>query len=178
MQGYDSVAIAKKYGACDVELGGNDQYFNLLAGRTLMEAHGLPKQDIMTFDLLVGSDGKKMSKTSPNTVAIDEAPQSMYQKLIGIQDELIVKYFELATDASLEEVETIRKRLESGEHPNSLKIELAQRIITMYHGKPYDANDISNVEVQKIGVSEIMIGELLKVLGFAATSGDVRNALS
>jgi tyrosyl-tRNA synthetase len=53
MQGYDSVAIAKKYGACDVELGGNDQYFNLLAGRTLMEAHGLPKQDIMTFDLLV-----------------------------------------------------------------------------------------------------------------------------
>ncbi len=178
MQGFDSVAIAKKYGACDVELGGNDQYFNLLAGRTLMEAHGMPKQDIMTFDLLVGSDGKKMSKTSPNTVAIDEAPQSMYQKLINIQDDLIVKYFELATDASLEEVEIIRKRLDGGEHPNTLKIELAQRIITMYHGKPYDANDISNVEVQKIGVDEMMIGELLKVLGFAATSGDVRNALT
>jgi tyrosyl-tRNA synthetase len=100
----------------------------------------------MTFDLLVGSDGKKMSKTSPNTVAIDEAPQSMYQKLINIQDDLIVKYFELATDASLEEVETIRKRLEGGEHPNTLKIELAQRIITMYHGKPYDASDVSNIE--------------------------------
>lgn len=178
MQGFDSVAIAKKYGACDVELGGNDQYFNLLAGRTLMEAHGLPKQDIMTFDLLVGSDGKKMSKTSPNTVAIDEAPQSMYQKLINIQDDLILKYFELATNATLEEVETIKKRLESGEHPNILKVELAQRIITMYHGKPYDASDISNVEIQKIGVSEIMIGDLLKTLGFAATSWDVRNALA
>jgi tyrosyl-tRNA synthetase len=66
----------------------------------------------MMFDLLVGSDGKKMSKTSPNSVAIDEAPQSMYQKLISIRDDLIVSYFELTTDASLEEVEVIRKRLE------------------------------------------------------------------
>lgn len=182
MQGYDSVAIAKKYGACDVELGGNDQYFNLLAGRTLMEAHGLPKQDIMTFDLLVGSDGKKMSKTSPNTVAIDEAPQSMYQKLINIQDDLILKYFELATDATLEEVDTIRKRLEWGEHPNTLKIELAQRIITMYHGKPYDASDISSIEEFKVESSKlqdgtISISDLLKELNFCATSGDVRNAL-
>jgi tyrosyl-tRNA synthetase len=150
MQGYDSVAIARKYGACDVELGGNDQYFNLLAGRTLMDAHGLPKQDIMTFDLLVGSDGKKMSKTSPNTIAIDEAPQSMYQKLISIRDDLIVPYFELATDMTLEEVEVVKNRLESGEHPNKLKEELAQYIIMMYHGKPYDASDVSNIETVSI----------------------------
>lgn len=64
------------------------------------------------FDLLVGSDGKKMSKTSPNTVAIDEAPQSMYQKLINISDDLIVKYFELATDATMEDVALVSKRLE------------------------------------------------------------------
>lgn len=178
MQGYDSVAIAKKYGACDVELGGNDQYFNLLAGRTLMDAHGLPKQDIMTFDLLMGSDGKKMSKTSPNTVAIDEAPQSMYQKLISIRDDLIVPYFELATDMTLEEVDEIKKRLESGEHPNKLKETLAQYIITMYHGKPYDPSDKSNIETQNIGASEITIGELLKTLWFCTTSGDVRNALA
>ena len=189
MQGYDSVAIAKKYGSCDVELGGNDQYFNLLAGRTLMDAHGLTKQDIMTFDLLVGSDGKKMSKTSPNTVAIDEAPQSMYQKLINIQDDLIVKYFELATDATLEEVDTIKKRLESWEHPNTLKIELAQRIIMMYHGKAYDANDISNIESfelkyfaiwnfdYSIEDKTILLDKLLKIIWFCATSGDVRNAL-
>ncbi len=141
MQGYDSVALD-----CDVELGGTEQYFNLLAGRRLQEAYGQRKQDIMMFDLLVGSDGKKMSKTSPNTIAIDEAPQSMYQKLINIHDDLIVKYFELATDATLEEVEEVKKRLESGEHPNILKIELAQRVITMYHGKPYDASDVSNIE--------------------------------
>jgi len=178
MQWYDSVAIAKKYGACDVELGGNDQYFNLLAWRTLMDAHGLPKQDIMTFDLLIGSDGKKMSKTSPNTVAIDEAPQSMYQKLISIRDDLIVPYFELATDMTLEEVEVVKNRLESGEHPNKLKEELAQYIIMMYHGKPYDVSDVSNVEVQKIEVPEIILGDLLKTLWFCATSGDVRNALT
>ena len=177
MQGYDSVAIARKYGACDLELGGTDQYFNLLAGRTLMGAHGLPKQDIMTFDLLVGSDGKKMSKTSPNTIAIDEAPQSMYQKLINIQDDLIVKYYELATDATLEEVEVIKKRLADGEHPNVLKIELAQRVITMYHGKPYDVSDLSTIEEFHIAISLTNISDLLKALGFCATSGDVRNAL-
>ena len=185
MQGYDSVAIAKKYWACDVELGGNDQYFNLLAGRTLMEAHGLPKQDIMTFDLLVWSDGKKMSKTSPNTVAIDEAPQSMYQKLISIKDELIVPYFELATDMTLEDVAIIRDRLEKWEHPNKLKEELAQRIIKMYHGKEYDPSDVNNIETQNISHSPlikddggILISDLLKEIWFCATSGDVRNALS
>ena len=191
MQGYDSVAIARKYGACDLELGGTDQYFNLLAGRTLMAAHGLPKQDIMTFDLLVGSDGKKMSKTSPNTIAIDEAPQSMYQKLINIQDDLIVAYFELATDMTLEEVEVVRQRLESGEHPNILKVELAQRVVTMYHGKPYDASDSSSIEEYHYSIDvhtnitlitqkwiAIQVGNLLKVLGFCKTTGDVQNAIA
>jgi tyrosyl-tRNA synthetase len=154
-----------------------------LAGRRLQEAYGQRKQDIMMFDLLVGSDGKKMSKTSPNTIAIDEAPQSMYQKLINIQDDLIVAYFELATDATLEEVAVIKKRLESGEHPNVLKIELAQRVITMYHGKPYDALDISNIEQYKVESRKLQggtinISDLLKELSFCATSGDVRNALA
>lgn len=180
MQGYDSVALKT-----DVELGGTEQYFNLLAGRRLQEAFGQEKQDIMMFDLLVGSDGKKMSKTSPNSVAIDEAPQSMYQKLISIRDDLIVPYFELTTDATLEEVAMIRKRLEWGEHPNILKEELAQRIITMYHGKPYDPSDSSNIETVSISNYElritnnqVQIWELLKTIWFCATSGDVRNALS
>lgn len=195
MQGYDSVAIARKYGSCDVELGGNDQYFNLLAGRTLMAAHGLPKQDIMTFELLIGTDGKKMSKSTPNCILIDDTPFDMYQKLINVDDALILHYFELATDMTLEEVSVIRKRLENGEHPNVLKIELAQRIITMYHGKPYNANDVENIE--KVSLKELRINnqeeefslttldhekenisELLKLLKFCATSGDVRNALA
>lgn len=178
MQWYDSVAIARKYGSCDLELGGNDQYFNLLAGRTMMHAFGMPKQDIMTFDLLVGTDGKKMSKTSPNCILIDEAPQSMYQKLINVDDGLIEHYFTFATDATLEEVAVIRDRLLAWEHPNILKVELAQRVITMYHGKPYDANDISNIETMNIWTSEMNISDLLKQLEFCATSWDVRNALA
>ena len=87
----------------------------------------------MTFDLLVGTDGKKMSKTSPNCILIDEAPQSMYQKLINVDDGLIEHYFTFATDATLEEVAIIRERLLAGEHPNTLKIELAQRVVMMYH---------------------------------------------
>lgn len=112
MQGYDSVVIAKKYGACDLELGGNDQYFNLLAGRTLMAAHGLPKQDIMTFELLIGTDGKKMSKSMPNCILIDDSPFDMYQKLINVNDDLILHYAELATNLTLDEVAEIKKRLE------------------------------------------------------------------
>jgi tyrosyl-tRNA synthetase len=164
MQGYDSVAIARKYGSCDVELGGNDQYFNLLAGRTLLHAFGLPKQDILTTELLIGTDGEKMSKSKPNCILIDDTPFDMYQKLINVRDDLILHYYELATDMTLDEVDVVRKRLESGEHPNTLKVELAQRIITMYHGKPYDADDKSNIEVQSIGVSEVALGELLKTL--------------
>jgi tyrosyl-tRNA synthetase len=94
----------------------------------------------------------------------------MYQKLINVKDDLILHYFELATDMTLEEVAVIKKRLESGEHPNILKVELAQRVITMYHGKPYDASDVSNIETQSLGVSEMNISDLLKTLGFCATS--------
>lgn len=178
MQGYDSVAIARKYGTCDLELGGNDQYFNLLAGRTLMHAFGLPKQDIMTFDLLVGTDGKKMSKTSPNCILIDDTPFDMYQKLINVDDGMIIHYFTFATDMTIEEVGIIEQRLISGEHPNILKKDLADRVVTMYHGKPYDPSDVTNIEIVNIWVSEIYISDLLKQIWFWATSGDVRNALA
>lgn len=185
MQWYDSVAIARKYGSCDLELGGNDQYFNLLAGRTMMHAFGMPKQDIMTFDLLVGTDGKKMSKTSPNCILIDEAPQSMYQKLINVDDGLIEHYFTFATDATLEELAVIRERLLAGEHPNILKVELAQRVVMMYHGKPYDASDISSIESVHLansplikGAGGILISDLIKEIWFCSTSWDVRNALA
>ncbi len=178
MQWYDSVAIARKYGSCDLELGGNDQYFNLLAGRTLMHAFGLPKQDIMTFDLLVGTDGKKMSKTSPNCILIDDTPFDMYQKLINVDDGLIAHYYTFATDMTVEEVKLIEERLISGEHPNILKKELADYVVTMYHGKPYDANDVGNIESVNIWTPEISISDLLKQISFCATSWDVRNALA
>ncbi len=191
MQGYDSVAIARKYGSCDLEIGGNDQYFNLLAGRTMMHAFGLPKQDIMTFDLLVGTDDKKMSKTSPNCILIDDTPFDMYQKLINVDDGLIVHYFTFATELTLKEIQIIEQRLISGEHPNILKKELADRVVTMYHGKPYNANDVSAIEEFRYSIdihkeitlitpkwTAIYISNLLKVLWFCSTSGDVRNALA
>ncbi len=178
MQWYDSVAIARKYGSCDLELGGNDQYFNLLAGRTLMHSFGLPKQDIMTFDLLIGTDGKKMSKTSPNCILIDDTPFDMYQKLINVSDDLITHYFTFATDMTVEEVKWVTQRLTDWEHPNLLKRELADYVITMYHGKPYDPSDSNNIESMALWVPEISLSDLLKKVGFCATSGDVKNALS
>jgi tyrosyl-tRNA synthetase len=111
-----------------------------------MHAFDLPKQDILTTDLLIGTDGEKMSKSKPNCILIDDTPFDMYQKLINVRDDLIIHYFELATDMTLEEVEVIKKRLESGEHPNILKKELADRVVTMYHGKPYNPDDIENIE--------------------------------
>ncbi len=121
MQGWDSVQIK-----ADVELGGNDQYFNLLAGRTLQEAHGQAKQDIMTFDLLLGPDGKKMSKTSPNCIAIDMEPNAMFVKIMEVRDELIIDYLRLATLLDSEEVSAYQKRLDSGEHPKNVKLDLAR----------------------------------------------------
>ncbi len=112
-----------------------------------MNAFGLPKQDIMTFDLLIGTDGKKMSKTSPNCILIDDTPFDMYQKLINVDDSLIVHYFTFATEATLEEIAVIERRLEDGEHPNILKKELADRVVTMYHGKPYNPDDVENIEM-------------------------------
>lgn len=178
MQGYDSVCIAKKYGSCDVELGGNDQYFNLLAGRKLMDAHGLPKQDIMTFDLLMGTDGEKMSKTKPNCIYIDDAPADMYQKIINLKDELIVNYYTFITDATLDEIEVIKTRLASGEHPKIFKEDLARRIIKMCHNKDFDPNDASNIAEMEVENDEFTIAELLKMTGFATTGGDIKNAIS
>ena len=185
MQGYDSVAIARKYGSCDIELWGNDQYFNLLAWRRMMDAFWLPKQDIMAFELLIGTDGKKMSKSSPNCILIDDTPFDMYQKIINLHDDLILHYYELTTNLSLEEVAEIKKRLMSGEAPNRLKEELAQIIITMYHGKPYDPKEVSNIETVSLADSSlkkvdewVILSDLLKTIWFCATSGDVKNALA
>ena len=185
MQGYDSVAIARKYGSCDIELWGNDQYFNLLAWRRMMDAFWLPKQDIMAFELLIGTDGKKMSKSSPNCILIDDTPFDMYQKIINLHDDLILHYYELTTNLSLEEVAEIKKRLISGEAPNRLKEELAQIIITMYHGKPYDPKEASNIETASLADSSlkkgdewVILSDLLKTIWFCATTGDVKNALA
>jgi tyrosyl-tRNA synthetase len=120
MQGYDSVAIAKKYGSCDVELGGNDQYFNLLAGRTLMEAHGMEKQDIMMFDLIMGTDGEKMSKTKGNYISLDMSANDMFVKIMEIPDDQIIPYFQSCTTVDMEDIADIEKELKTA-HPRDVK---------------------------------------------------------
>jgi tyrosyl-tRNA synthetase len=129
-QGYDSVMLQ-----CDVEMGGNDQKFNLLVGRELQRDYGQPPQIVATMPLLEGLDGvEKMSKSKGNYVGIAEAPEEMFKKLMSISDMLMYRYYELLTDMSVTEIGTLKNRIESGaQHPMEAKIELARRIITDFH---------------------------------------------
>lgn len=132
MQGYDSVALQS-----DIELGGTDQKFNLLMGRQLQKEFGQEPQCAITLPLLEGLDGvQKMSKSLGNYIGINEAPNEIYGKSMSIPDELMVKYFELATNISSEELEEIKQGLENGTiHPRDLKMRLARTFVEMYHGK-------------------------------------------
>ena len=132
MQGHDSVALH-----ADVEFGGTDQTFNLLMGRHLQELEGQEPQVVITMPLLEGLDGiKKMSKSLGNYIGIDEEPKEMYGKAMSIPDELMMRYFMLVTDMSIEEQEDMAKRLESGElHPRDAKMQLARTIVRLYHGE-------------------------------------------
>jgi tyrosyl-tRNA synthetase len=121
-QGYDSVALN-----CDIELGGNDQKFNLLVGRALMQDYGLLPQMVATVPLLEGLDGvEKMSKSKGNYVGITEQPVDMFRKLMNMPDALVPRYYELLTDLSMAEIARI--------DPITAKKDLAKRIITDFHG--------------------------------------------
>ena len=129
LQGYDSVAVRS-----DLELGGTDQTFNLLVGRDLQEAFGQPPQDILTMPLLEGTDGvQKMSKSLDNYIGIDEAPDVIYRKTLGVPDQLIVRYFSLVSDASAEEVAAEAAALKAGENPRDVKRRLAERLVRQFH---------------------------------------------
>ncbi len=135
MQGYDSVAIK-----ADLELGGTDQTFNLLAGRTIQKAYNQTPQDILTVPILEGTDGvKKMGKSENNYIAVDDTPNDMFGKVMSIPDNLIVKYFELATEIPLSEIRDMKKAIKAGENPMKFKKLLGQEIVTIYHSEE-DAN--------------------------------------
>jgi len=130
MQGYDSVAVD-----ADVEIGGFDQLFNLKAGRMIQKHYRKPEQDILTTQMLEGTDGRKMSTSWGNVITIIDEPNDMYGKVMSIKDDLIIKYFLLCTELSLEEIESLKKSLENGTNPKEIKMRLAQEIVTIYHGK-------------------------------------------
>lgn len=132
MQAYDSVMVK-----ADVEIGGTDQLFNLLAGRELMEKLGMEPQICLTLPLLEGTDGKlKMSKSYGNYIGITEPPAEMFGKVMSIPDELMPRYYYLTSSLSIEEIETILAQLEAGSlHPNVAKRQLAANIVSEYWGK-------------------------------------------
>lgn len=130
MQGYDSVAVK-----ADVELGGFDQLFNLKAGRTIQEHYNQPKQHIVTFAMLEGTDGRKMSSSWGNIISIVDDPNDMFGKVMSIKDELIIKYFTLCTDVPSQEIKEIEKSLSEGVNPKDIKLRLATEIVTIYHNE-------------------------------------------
>ncbi|MFT8321311.1 MAG: tyrosine--tRNA ligase [Bacillus sp. (in: firmicutes)] len=131
MQGYDSVALDS-----DIELGGTDQYFNILMGRHFQEKFGKEKQIAMLMPLLEGLDGvEKMSKSKHNYIGVDDKPNDMFGKAMSIPDSLMEKYFELATDLPPEKVAEIHTNLQSGcLHPRDAKMLLGKTIVRIFHG--------------------------------------------
>jgi tyrosyl-tRNA synthetase len=131
MQGYDSVALE-----ADVELGGTDQKFNLLMGRHLQKEYGQEPQVALMMPILEGLDGiQKMSKSLGNYIGITESPREMYGKTMSIADELMVRYFELVTPVSMDEIRGIETGLKDGSlHPRDVKMRLGREIVSIYHG--------------------------------------------
>lgn len=133
MQGFDSVAMD-----IDIEIGGSDQTFNMLAGRTLMRAGVLghkPKEKfVVAVKLLTNDEGKKMSKSEGGMIAIDDAPEDMFGKIMSMGDSMIISYFAYVLDATEDELAGIKSRLDSGENPRDIKMELAERVVGLYHG--------------------------------------------
>ena len=128
-QGYDSVALK-----ADVELGGNDQKFNLIVGRELQKSYGLPPQNILTIPLLEGLDGvNKMSKSLGNYIGISEPPREIFGKVMSISDTLMWRYYELLSFRDLKEIATFKKEVENGRNPKEIKVLLAKELTARFH---------------------------------------------
>lgn len=182
-QAYDSYAIE-----ADIETGGTDQKFNLLFGRALQSSLGQEAQCILTMPIIEGTDGvQKMSKSLNNYIGITESPENMFGKIMSIPDTLILKYFDLLTD---EDIIPIKERLEKGENPRNLKVELGKNIVTQFHS-PEDADKaLAHFEnlFQKGGIPEdmpewtitvpISIVDCLLEAGLESSKGAIRRLIA
>ena len=190
LQAYDSVVVK-----ADVEMGGNDQIFNLLAGRDLMRAMGMEPQVALTMPLLVGTDGtKKMSKSYGNYVGLTDKPADMFGKVMSITDEMVPMYYRLCSTCSLDQIETVDAAFADGTaDPYALKRALAANIVDLYHGEgagakaqaafdatykkneaPADTPEFPLSIVQTNDEGKVYLGKLLVDLGIAKSSGDAR----
>ncbi len=130
MQGFDSVAMD-----VDGEIGGNDQTFNMLVGRDLLKTLKSKDKFVIATKLLVDSNGKKMGKTEGNMVSLDQNPEEMFGRVMSWGDGLLLNAFELVTKMPINEIKTIKEKLENGENPKDIKVILASEIVKMYYGE-------------------------------------------
>lgn len=182
-QGYDSVALR-----ADLEMGGNDQLFNLLVGRHLQQAYGQKPQAVLTMPLLEGLDGvHKMSKSLGNYIGIDEPPNEQYGKLMSISDELMWRYFELLSFEPVQVIEGYRRDVRAGANPRDLKYRLADELVARFHGKAVAGRahaafvarfshgalpeDVPSVEV-KADAGKLQAAALLKAAGLVQSNGE------
>ena len=164
MQGYDSVILK-----CDLELGGTDQTFNLLAGRKLMPLFGIEAQSAIAMKLLLGSDGRPMGKSLENYIPIVTSPDDMYGKIMSVIDSVIWDYFELITRIPMSKIEEMKAEVKNGENPMNFKKILAKEIVAFYNGvkKAEEAeknweNVFSKREIpDEIEEVKCIVGELL-----------------
>ncbi len=187
LQGYDSVALK-----ADVELGGTDQKFNLLMGRELQKQAGMAQQCVLTMPLLEGLDGvNKMSKSLGNYIGIAEAPEVIFAKIMSISDELMWRYIELLSFASLESIAKWKADVAAGQNPRDIKVQFAQEIVARFHsvadaekaltdfqtrakgGIPDDVPQVSlTIEGDSIGIAQ-----LLKMAGLVESTSEAYRAM-
>lgn len=184
VQGYDSVALKS-----DVELGGTDQKFNLLVGRSMQKSYSQEQQCIMTVPILEGLDGvKKMSKSYDNYIGVEDSPREMFGKTMRISDELMLKYYELLTDMTPDELQNLKNDLKSAKlHPRNVKVNLAKFFVTRFHGKEAgekaeaEFNEIfvnkglpDQIEEKNFNAQKIGILHLIVQCGLASSNGEAR----
>jgi tyrosyl-tRNA synthetase len=181
MQGYDSVAMN-----VDVEVGGNDQVFNMLAGRTLMSSMSKKDKIVLAGKLLTTSDGAKMGKSEGNMIKLSDSPRDIYGKVMAFPDEHIIGGFELLTSADMDEVDRVAKELADGKHPMELKKELAYRLTSelkdeegakdgqKFFEDAFQKKDLSEAEVEEFKATSVAILDLIVEVGFASSKGAAR----
>jgi tyrosyl-tRNA synthetase len=187
LQGFDSVALK-----ADVELGGTDQKFNLLMGRELQKQAGMAQQCVLTMPLLEGLDGvNKMSKSLGNYIGIAEAPEVIFAKIMSISDELMWRYIDLLSFASLEGIDKWKKDVAAGQNPRDIKVQFAQEIVARFHsvadaekaltdfqtrakgGIPDDVPEVSlTIEGDSIGIAQ-----LLKMAGLVESTSEAYRSM-
>jgi tyrosyl-tRNA synthetase len=185
MQGYDSVALKS-----DLELGGTDQKFNLLMGRHLQAEYGQEPQCILTMPLLEGLDGvDKMSKSKNNYIGINEAPNTMFAKVLSISDVLMWRWYTLLSFQSLDAIAALKREVEAGRNPKDAKVSLAKEITARFHGAAAaDAAEQDFINRSQGGVPDVIdevevsgaplgIAALLKNAGLAPSSSEANRLI-